>query len=140
MKAEVNWVEKLHLEGKSETGHIIEMDSTPSGQKSFGASPKELALQSLAGCTMMDVVSILQKQKIELRRFWIDVEGELAKEHPKVFTKIHLKYNFICDTLNEEFARKAIDLSREKYCAVSNMIGKTADITYSIDIKKSTDK
>jgi putative redox protein len=61
MKTKVNWIEKFHLEGETETGHKVMMDSTPGRETSLGPSPKELVLQGLAGCTMMDVALILQK-------------------------------------------------------------------------------
>jgi len=137
MKASVKWIEKLHLDGETETGHRIIMDSKPVDEKSEGPTPKELLLQALAGCTMMDVVSILQKQKKELKKFRVDIDGELAKEHPKVFTKINLKYIFSGDGLDEFSVRRAIDLSRDKYCGVSNMLDKTAEITYSIEINNN---
>ena len=138
MKAKVNWIEKLHLEGETDSGHKFTMDSVPGG-KSLGPSPKELVLQALAGCTMMDVASILQKQRKDLKKFWIDIEAELAAQHPKVFTDINVKYNFISSNLDEITARKAIELSRNKYCAVYNMLNKAANITYSFEITKNTE-
>ena len=137
MKTKVNWIENFHLEGETDTGHKVPMDSGPAGKKTAGPTPKELVLQGLAGCTMMDVALILQKQRKSPEKFWIDVNAELAPEHPKVFTKISVGYNFISDSLDEETARKAIELSREKYCAVYNMLNKAAEITYTISIKKS---
>ena len=137
MKAEVNWIEKLKLEGKSEKGHKILMDSVPGDGISEGPTPKELVLHALAGCTMMDVITILQKQRKNIKKFWLELEGELAKEHPKVFTKINVKYNFKSPDLDEASARRAIELSRDKFCAVSNMINKTAEITYTLEINKN---
>lgn len=137
MKTKVNWIKNFHLEGETDTGHKVPMDSGPAGKSTYGPTPKELVLQGLAGCTMMDVALILQKQRKDLSRFWIDVDARLAPEHPKVFTKINVGYNFVSNDLDEETARKAIELSREKYCAVFNMLKKAAEITYSINIKKS---
>jgi putative redox protein len=139
VKAKVHWKEKLHLEGETETGHKVIMDSVPGGGNSLGPSPKELVLQGLAGCTMMDVAVILQKQRKELKKFRIDLEAELANQHPKIFTNINLKYNFVSSNLDEETARKAIELSRDKYCAVYNMLNKAANITYTLEITEDSE-
>ncbi len=139
MKAKVNWIEKMRLEGETGSGHKIILDSAPSGNITFGPTPKVLILQALAGCTMMDVVSILQKQRKDIIKFWVDLDSELSNEHPKVFTKINVQYNFICSDLDEQTARRAIELSREKYCAVSNMLNKAAEITYTLTINKNLD-
>ena len=95
MKAKVNWINKFQLEGETATGHTITMDSKPAGNHSKGPTPKELILQAVAGCTMMDVVLIIEKSRKLLDKFWVDIDAELAPEHPKTFTKIHLTYNFI---------------------------------------------
>lgn len=134
MKTRLNWVENFHLEGTTNTGHIVQMDSAPAGKASEGPTPKELLLQALAGCTMMDVVLILEKSRKTLEKFWIDVEGELAKEHPRVFTKIHLKYNFVAQNLDINTVKRAIELSRNQYCAISSMLKKAVEITYSFEI------
>ena len=85
----------------------------------------------------MDVASILQKQRKNLKKFWIDVEAELSAQHPKVFTNINVKYNFLSSDLDEDSARRAIELSRDKYCAVYNMLSKAANITYTLEIKNT---
>ncbi len=139
MKTKVKWIDTFHLEGETDTGHKVPMDSGPAGEITSGPTPKELVLQALAGCTMMDVVVILQKQRKEIKKFWIDVDAELAANHPKVFTKINVGYNFVSENLDEESARKAIELSREKYCAVYNMLNKASEITYSVSINKNTE-
>jgi putative redox protein len=136
MNTKLNWVSKLYLEGTTATGHSVKMDSAPAGAETKGPTPKELLLQALAGCTMMDVVVILEKSRKHLDKFWIDVEGELAKEHPKVFTRIHLKYNFLGEDLDDSTIKRAIDLSRERYCAIYNVLKNQVDITYSYEINK----
>ncbi|MFI5144533.1 MAG: OsmC family protein [Ignavibacteria bacterium] len=136
MKTSVNWIENLHLEGETDTGHTVPMDSSPLDM-TYGPTPKELVLQGLAGCTMMDVISILKKQRKDIEKFFIDVDAELATEHPKVFTKVNIGYNFTSSNLDDETARKAIELSREKYCAVYNMLNKAAEITYTLHIKRT---
>jgi putative redox protein len=135
MKTKVNWVNKFYLEGETGTGHIVKMDSAAAGAETKGPTPKELLLQALAGCTMMDVAVILEKSRKHMEKFWIDVEAELAAEHPRIFTLIHLKYNFIGKDLDDNSVKRAIELSKEKYCAISNLFKKEVDLTYSYEIK-----
>jgi putative redox protein len=134
MKAKINWISNFHLEGETQTGHTITMDSKPAGTHSKGPTPKELILQSVAGCTMMDVVLIIQKSRKQLDKFWVDVDSEITAEHPKMFSKIHLIYNFIGKELDSALIERAINLSRDKYCGVYNMLKDKVDITYSYNI------
>lgn len=136
MKTKVNWKAKFYLEGETATGHTVKMDSAGAGLKTAGPTPKELVLQALAGCTMMDVAGMLEKQRKHVDKFWIDVDAELANEHPKVFTKIHLTYNFKGSDLDDSCVKRSIDLSREKYCAIYNMLKHSVEITYSYEINK----
>lgn len=139
MKTKVNWVTKFYLEGETDTGHIVKMDSSAGGNVSKGPTPKELLLQALAGCTMMDVAVILEKSRKQIDKFWVDVVADLANEHPKVFTKIHLKYNFASKDLDDNSVKRAIELSKEKYCAISNVLKQAVELTYSYEINNSTD-
>jgi putative redox protein len=137
MNTKTNWVIKFQLEGETQTGHTVKMDSAASGSLTTGPTPKELFLQSLAGCTMMDVALITEKSRKQLDKFWVDVEAELTDTHPKVFKKIHLKFNFVSPDLDENTAKRAIDISREKYCSIYNTIKNTVEITYSYEISNS---
>jgi putative redox protein len=83
---------------------------------------------------MLDVVLMLKKGRKNLEKFWIDVDAEVAEQHPKVFTKVNLKYNFTGSGLDEESVVRAIELSREKYCAVYGMLKHSVDITYTYEI------
>ena len=134
MKACINWIKDNELQGETGSGHIVKMDSKPAGSASTGSFPKELILQGLAGCTMLDVVLMLKKGRKNLEKFWIDVDAEVAEQHPKVFTKVNLKYNFTGSGLDEESVVRAIELSREKYCAVYGMLKHSVDITYTYEI------
>ncbi len=134
MKTKVNWISKFYLEGETGAGHLVKMDSSAGGNAAKGATPKELLLQALAGCTMMDVAVILEKSRKQIDKFWVDVDAELANEHPKVFTKIHLKYNFAGKDLDDNSVKRAIELSQEKYCAISNVLKKAVELTYSYEI------
>jgi len=117
---------------KGNSGHWLVMDSAKQLQGNDGASrPMELILQGLAGCTGMDVLSILHKKRIVLTNLEIEIEAERALEHPKVFTKIDILYKFWGNNLTESAVQRAIELSETKYCSVSAMLRSTAIITSS---------
>ena len=117
------------------SGHHVIMDALPEvGGENSGPRPKELLLASLAGCTGMDVVSILKKMKVELESFNIEVEADLTEEHPKQYSKMHITYMFKGENLEMEKLKKAVDLSQEKYCGVSAMYRKAMELTYEIKI------
>jgi putative redox protein len=137
MKIKLRWIERFYLEGNTETGHIVHMDSAAAGNITKGPKPKELLLQALAGCTMMDVALILEKSRKPPEQFWIDAEGELADKHPRVFTKIHLKYNFVSQILDNDTVKRAIELSKNQYCAITSMLKKVVELTYSFEIYRN---
>jgi putative redox protein len=123
--------------GKAQSNHWIAMDGPEEFQGSNAATrPKELILIGLAGCSGSDVSSILSKMRENVTRFEIDVDAESATEHPKVFTKIHLKYRFWGENLKNENIEKAINLSQDKYCTVSAMLKPTVEITHSMEINQ----
>lgn len=114
--------------------HIINLDADEVvGGQEKGARPKMLLLASLAGCTGMDVISILKKMQIIPDYFNIQVEGELTQEHPKYYKKIHLTYQFKGSNINPEQVEKAINLSQDKYCSVSAMLKKSSEISYHVE-------
>lgn len=100
--------------------------------KDNGASPKQMMLASLAGCTGMDVVSMLRKMKVEFSDFSMDVDAELADEHPKVYNKVKLTYKIRLLAEDEPKMEKAVTLSKEKYCGVSAMFTAFAELTTEI--------
>ena len=117
------------------SGHHVVMDALPAvGGKDEGACPKELMLASLAGCTGMDVVSILGKMRVDLQYFNIRVEAEMTGEHPKHYTSMHIIYEFKGENLDPEKLRKAVTLSQDQYCGVSAAYRKAMGITYEIVI------
>lgn len=136
MKAKVLWTENLQFVGTSPSGHSIVLDSN-SGTNT-GPSPMELVLIALASCTGMDVVSILRKMKKNISKFEVSCEGERASEHPKVYKKINVHYYFEGNDLDEKSVRRAINLSKEKYCSVSVMLEKTAEINFTYEIISSS--
>jgi putative redox protein len=117
------------------SGHHVTMDALPvSGGNDEGARPKELMLAALAGCTGMDVISILKKMRTEPAFFNVRVEAEMTEEHPKHYTAMHIIYEFKGEGLEMEKLQKAVDLSQERYCGVSTVYRKALDITYEINI------
>jgi putative redox protein len=131
--ARVNWIRDFKLEGITDNNQVVEMDT---GQNATAASPAQLLLQSLAGCTMMDCVPIIAKSRKKLLKFWIDIEAEEAEEHPKVFTKIHMTYHFIGTDLEPALIERAIKLSEEKYCRVHAMLCASVTLTSSYKLNE----
>lgn len=136
-KAVVKQLEGITFVGKSDSNHWITMDGPENfGGNNAGIRPKELLLISLAGCTGADVSAILQKKRVKLDGFEIQVSAESTDIHPKVYTKIHLEFNFWGDDLKEKDLERAIELSQTTYCGVTAMLEKSIDITYSFSIKE----
>ncbi len=131
--ARVDWLEGMRVEGKTESGQTVIMDSGPGA---VAASPAELLLQALAGCTMMDCVMIIEKGRKKIDKFWVDITAEEAEDYPKVYTKIHLTYNFYGSGLSGNVVERAIKLSEEKYCRVHAMLHRSAVITSSYNLNK----
>ncbi len=136
MKAEVRMVKGISFVGKSDSNHWLAMDGPPE-LRGAGAAPRpiELLLIGLAGCTGMDVVSILLKQRAALEDFWIEADASRAEEHPKVFTAINLTFHIKGEGFKEKDVEEAIRLSQEKYCSASAMLSKACPITYGYKIE-----
>ncbi len=125
-------IEGMRFIGETEN-HSIILESDYLGEQKAPA-PMEALLMSLGGCTGMDVVAILRKMRNEPRKFEIEIEGETAQEHPKVYTKVHLKYIFW--GVDYEKAKKAVELSQTRYCPVSAILKRGGtELTYEIIIK-----
>lgn len=131
--AKVDWIDGYKLEGTTDNGKKVMMDS---GENAVAASPAQLLLQSLAGCTMMDCVLIIGKSRKKIEKFWVDVAAEESEGHPKVFEKMHVTYNFVGSELDDEVIKRAISLSEEKYCRVHAMLSKSSEITSSYNLNK----
>ncbi|MFP4151499.1 MAG: OsmC family protein [Alkalispirochaeta sp.] len=116
-------------------GHKFIVDADESvGGKDQGPRPKSLLLSSLAGCTGMDVVSILGKMQMPFDRFEIEVNGTTTDSHPKVYNKVTLVYKFWGDALDKAKIEKAVHLSESKYCGVSETLRQLAEVDYRIDL------
>ncbi len=132
----LSWKEKMTFDAEV-NGHIIPLDAEATvGGEDRGPRPKPLTLVSLGGCTGMDVISILNKMRVEPEDFNVNVSGELTDEHPKYFHKIHIIYTFKGENLPMDKLEKAINLSQERYCGVTAMLNKVAEITHEIVIEK----
>jgi putative redox protein len=117
--------------------HTIVMDADEmNGGSNLGPRPKALTLVSLAGCTGMDVISILKKMKVEPEEFSISVEGELTEDHPKYYEKITVTYHFKGTDLPADKIQKAIHLSQEKYCGVSAMLRTGTQVVHEYVIEE----
>lgn len=135
-KIECIWKSNMTFEAEVDN-HIITMDTDPMvGGEGMGPRPKLLLLAGLAGCSGMDVVSILRKMRIEPEYFNIAVEGDLTEDHPKYYNKIHIIYSLKGKDLDIEKVQKAVDLSKEKYCGVSAQLRFGAEITYEIRLNE----
>jgi len=116
-------------------GFKIMLDAEPTvGGMNKGPRPKPLTLVSLAGCTGMDVISILKKMRAEPEFFNVSVEGELTEEHPKYYHKIHVIYELKGKDIDREKVEKAVNLSQERYCGVNALLRFGAEITHEIRI------
>ncbi|MDF9392054.1 MULTISPECIES: OsmC family protein [Methylococcus] len=135
MKARIKWVENMAFLGESGSGHAVLMDGPPeSGGRNLGVRPMEMLLLGLGGCTAFDVVHILKKGRHDVRDCEVHLEAERAETDPKVFTRIHVHFVVTGKGLREEVVKRAIELSAEKYCSASIMLGKTAEITHDYEI------
>ncbi len=135
MKAVVEWDGDVAFTGTTETGHRVAMDGPPDhGGRNRGPRPTELVLVGMGGCTSFDVVHILRKARADVRGCTARIEADRADEDPKVFTRMHVHFVVRGHDLKEATVERAIRLSAEKYCSVSIMLGKTAEITHSFEI------
>lgn len=132
-KVTTHWKGNMQFESDNPNGKTVLMDTSPEhGGHSSGLSPKAMMLSSLAGCSGLDVVSILDKMKVTLSDFRIDVEAELTDEHPKYYNKVTMVYHVYGDDLDEKKIQKAVDLSVEKYCGVMEMFRQFATVNTEI--------
>ena len=135
MNISVKWIDGMLMVGKSDSGHAVVMDGPPEiGGEDLGVRPMEMLLLGMAGCTMIDVVSTLEKMREHLSDCQTKVSADRGEEYPKVFTNIHVHFIMRGKKLNPSKVEKAIKLSAEKYCSASIMLGKTAVITHDFEI------
>lgn len=135
MKARVKWLDGVTMVGESGSGHAIVMDGPPDlGGRNLGVRPMEMLLLGMGGCTEFDVLLILRKGKQQVSGCEVQLEAQRAESDPKVFTRIHAHFVVSGRDLNEKRVARAIQLSAEKYCSASIMLGATAEITHDYEI------
>lgn len=123
----------MAFSGVTPSGHDIIMDAAEEfGGENSGARPTELLLNAVAGCTGIDIISILKKMRLEPTSFQMDVQGDRADTHPKRFIDINIHYALDGD-LPEEKVIRAIQLSKDKYCSVSHSLNANISVSYSIN-------
>ena len=133
-QVKISWKEKMAFSAEV-NGHEIMLDASEKvGGENRGPRPKPLMLTALAGCTGMDVVSILKKMRVEVEGFNVLVEGDLTEEHPKQFSKMHVIYEFKGKDLPMDKLQKAVNLSEERYCGVSATYRQAMEITSEIKV------
>jgi putative redox protein len=138
MKARIKWVQDATFLGESGSGHAVVMDGPPEhGGRNLGVRPMEMLLLGLGGCTAFDVVHILKKSRQPVTDCEVQLEAARAAEDPKVFTAIHVHFIVTGQRLSEKHVARAVELSAQKYCSASIMLGKTAQISHDYEIREA---
>jgi len=133
MNASVTWSAGMSFTGAAESGFTVPLGaSSDIGGQEDGFRPIELMLVSLAGCTAMDVISILQKKRQAVTGFRVQAEADRAEGHPRVFTRLHLRYILTGKGLDPAAAQRAVELSGTKYCPAQAMLRLAVPITSSV--------
>jgi len=130
METNLTW-KKNQLQFNAETrGHFVSMD-TPESSNQIGSSPKELVLQGLAGCSAMDVISILEKMRQPVEEFKIKATTDLTDDHPKVFTNLQMIFE-LKGELDPEKCKKSVEYSLTKYCGVAAMLSQVTPVQFEL--------
>ncbi|RPI46705.1 MAG: OsmC family peroxiredoxin [Bacteroidetes bacterium] len=134
---QIRWLNGLSFEADVD-GHKLYLDAkAENGGKNMGPRPKQLLMVSLAGCTGMDVASILQKMKEEVEEIVVEVEGDLAEEHPKKYESLKVIFRIRGKNISRKNVEKAVELSTTKYCGVSATLEKAVSLSHEIIIEES---
>lgn len=138
MECTVKWMgaeSGMSFIAETGSGHMLAMDGAPeAGGRNLAARPMELVLAGTGGCTAFDVVLILQRGRHAVSGCDVSLKAERAEADPKIFTRVHFHYRVKGKQLKPEAVARAIELSKEKYCSASIMLGKTAEITHDFEI------
>ena len=137
MQARVKWVENMAFVAESASGHAVVMDGPQElGGRNLGPRPMEMLLMSVGACSSVDVVMILKKARQAVTDCWVDLSAQRADTEPKVFTEIHLHFVVTGRELAENHVRRAVELSAEKYCSASIMLGRAGcRVTHDFEIR-----
>jgi putative redox protein len=135
MHTKVVWKGSMAFTGTNEEGFLLPLDAKKAvGGHDLGFQPLQLFAVGLAGCTGMDVISILRKKRQDVTEFEVSADVERADQHPKVFTKIVLHYVVKGNDIDPDAVERAVELSETKYCGAQAMLRETAEITHTITI------
>jgi len=135
MDANVIWKGRMSFEGGATTGFKVPLGSEPAvGGDNDGFRPMELILVGLAGCTAMDVISILQKKRQKVSSFEVKLHAERANDHPRVFTHILIEYVVAGEDIDPAAVERAVELSEQKYCPAQAMLAKSIAIEHKITL------
>ncbi|XSG85685.1 MAG: OsmC family protein [Methylohalobius sp. ZOD2] len=135
MKARIKWVEDVLFLGESGSGHGVVIDGPPEhGGRNLGVRPMELLLLGVGSCSAFDVIHILRKGRHPVSDCRVEVSAERAENPPKVFTRIHLHFIVEGKGLSEAAVSRAVQLSAEKYCSASIMLGKAAEVNHDFEV------
>jgi putative redox protein len=135
MQASVTWSKGMSFTGTADSGFLVPLGTDPAvGGDNDGFRPMELMAVGLAGCTAMDVISILQKKRQNVTGFEVKVNAASAQEHPKVFTALEIHYIVRGHSIDAAAVERALDLSKTKYCPAQAMLGQVAPIQISYEI------
>ncbi len=130
MNAKVHWKGRMSFTGSADSGFEVQLGSNPEvGGDNDGFRPMELMAISLAGCTAMDVISILKKKRQEVSDFQVKVETDRAVQHPKVFTSAVIEYHVAGKDISESAVSRAMELSADSYCPAQAMLGEIIPLT-----------
>ena len=131
--AKVSWVDGALFVAEGGSGHTITMDGAPDmGGRDLASRPMEVVLMGMGGCTAIDVVSMLKKQRQDIESVEVSLAAERASDHPKVFTSVTLVYTVRGRNLSRPLIERAVSLSDEKYCSATAMIRKSAAVTHEV--------
>jgi putative redox protein len=130
------WKENMVFESDNPSGETLFMDAPDEGIENKGLRPKALMLSSLAGCSGLDVVSLLKKMRAEVNDFKMVVHGELTEEHPRYYHKVVIEYHFYGSDLQEDKINKAVKLSVDQYCGVMEMFRQFAKVSTEVYLHK----
>ncbi|MEC3906178.1 OsmC family protein [Tamlana sp. 2201CG12-4] len=133
VQVSTKWLGDMRFESTNPSGHDLFIDAgEENGGKGEGYRPKALMLSGLAGCSGLDVASLIKKMKLDVDDFTIDIDANLTEEHPKYYDKVSMNFHFYGDNLNEKKLQKTVDLSIDKYCGVMEMFRRFADVEVNI--------
>ena len=129
VKAKIRWTDGYQFVARAGDSPAVVMDSS---EGKSGSTPMEMLLMGVAGCTAIDVLSIMRKKRTVLSGLEVNITGEKAEEHPKRYTRIHLEYVLYGRDVSSEAVEQAIDLSKSRYCSAMASLNALFEHSYRI--------